>query len=393
MRGSRRVLVAGTGLAVLPVLWWGFSWYSPWVPDVLGLVDRTSDAAITVAIRGPYLAIPAVFLGALAVWAWRWRCRKTAGAAALAALLALSLAVVPWLAAWRTAAAMGDAVSLLGFFDEPTGGGPTATEVYHRADGQDLKLDVWLPERPAPGRPAVIRIHGGGFTKGDRTESVQWNRWLNEQGIAVFAPDYRLSPPPRWLAQIADVKCAIGWVRSRADDYGIDPGNLSLMGGSAGGSLALVAAYSTGDDRLPTGCDQPDLPVASVIAFFPITDMSAMMRDSRLPSVARSIATDHLGGCAHRFPDRYRLTSPATFVRPGLPPTLLIHGERDHLVPVSQSIDLSHRLTSANVPHQTVLLPWEEHAFSDQWGRWGSQVSRPVVARFLLGQRPTLGKT
>ncbi len=103
---------------------------------------------------------------------------------------------------------------------------PGRTVVYGTtSDGTKLELDVWEPETALVTglRPAIVKVHGGGFTEGARSELPNWNRWLNNLGYVVFDVDYRNPPTERHLDQVGDVKCALGWVAANAAKYHVDP--------------------------------------------------------------------------------------------------------------------------------------------------------------------------
>jgi acetyl esterase/lipase len=236
---------------------------------------------------------------------------------------------------------------------------------------------------PAPGAPAIVYVHGGGFSRGDRGESQRWFTWLATQGVTVFSIDYRLAPPARWQQATGDVKCALGWVRGHAGEYGVAPGNVSVAGDSAGANLALMAAYTVGDPRFPPSCPAPEAPVRSVIALYAPTDLPAALDDTKMPDASRHILDDYIGGGVDRYRDRYLAASPVTHVTGGLPPTLLVQGGSDHLVPSTQSERLTTELTDAADPVQTLDLPWVDHGFISDWGSWGSQLLRPQLSRFI----------
>ena len=134
-------------------------------------------------------------------------------------------------------------------------GGPQLerTVVYGMAaDGTRLVLDVWLSDGAVTGssRPAIVKVHGGGWTGGSRSQAIDWNRWLNQLGYQVFDVEYRMPPPERWKDEVGDVKCALGWVTANAPNTG------SILRASAHGvlggrDLAMLAAYSMGNPRLP----------------------------------------------------------------------------------------------------------------------------------------------
>ncbi|MBC8100947.1 MAG: alpha/beta hydrolase, partial [Armatimonadetes bacterium] len=115
-----------------------------------------------------------------------------------------------------------------------------------------LKLDVYHPNvPPAVGEryPVVLALHGGGWSKGDKREYfARHHRHLAAMGYVVVDAQYRFSQEARWAAQLDDVRAALRWLRQHADQYNLDPAQTVLLGRSAGGHLALQAAYrATGE--------------------------------------------------------------------------------------------------------------------------------------------------
>ncbi|MFC0004329.1 alpha/beta hydrolase [Micromonospora siamensis] len=265
---------------------------------------------------------------------------------------------------------------------------PDRTEVYATVAGQRLHADLWLPPTAAPaargGRPAVVWVHGGSWEEGRRSETPEWDSELSAAGAVVIDVEYRLSPQGRWRDQPADVACALGWVGANAARLGIDPTRVVLKGVSAGAHLSLLAAYAPQTFR--PSCGVAPLRPAAVVALYPPTDMTALhdLDDWRQPDLFG------LGGL-HTFmqgtpttdPDNYRLASPLTHVRAGVPPTLVVHGDHDQIVPVDQGRALVDRLDAVGVPHRYVELPFANHGFDFAWGGPNTQVARAAVARFI----------
>lgn len=331
-----------------------------------------------------YLAVPAIVGVVLAVVAWRQRWRAITGGVAVVTVLALAGAVVPWATAARTAAANHVDLSLSAYFRSgPTTGAPTATETFATVDGHPLRLDVRRTARPAPGAPALVFVHGGSWVEGGRNQLPGQLKWFADQGYTVFDIEYRLSPPPRWHQQASDVKCAIGWVAQNAARYAINPGNITVAGASAGGNLALLAAYTTGTGTFPPSCPVPERRVRAVISFYGPTDTTRAIADSGSPGLADPLQSKVFGGTPKTAPEAYRVTSPITYVRPGLPPTLQLHGSSDHVASDKMPALLDHKLAAASVPHRTVLLPYAEHGYNLFQGSWPSQISNGVLRQFL----------
>ena len=316
--------------------------------------------------------------------------RASSLVAALLCAVTVAISLTPTAEARRTAAAEGVPLSLSDYFGVPA---PTAdrvpeTTTYARPGGEKLELDVWLPPDHTggeagdeAGRPAVVVVHGGGWRSGGRGEFPEWNAWLAERGYVVFDIDYRLSPPPSWRDAPGDVRCAVGWVKENSRRYGVDPGRVALMGRSAGGHLALLTAYADEAAALPAGCevrDGQDTMVAAVAAFYPPTDLARLASSGYLAGMDR-----FLGGTRRALPGRYRLSSPVTRVDPGDPPTFLVHGGDDEIVPPRESELLAGRLREAGVPHRLVGLPWANHTFDFFWGGWGAQITRSSLEEFL----------
>ena len=334
------------------------------------------------------LAVFALLGIALALLARRVGLRRTWLVAAALGLVTVTLSLVPVLQGWRTASHEGVTLSLSEYFSLPTVEGSPETVTYARPEGEELKLDVWSPPeegnktRPER-RPAVVAVHGGGGVFGSRSDEASWGEWLAEEGYVVFSIDYRLGPG-RSLDATGDVKCAVGWVKESAGRYGVDPDRIALMGRSAGGLLALLAAYTEGDPRLPPSCDVRDTGVEAVAAFYSLTDqtrLDEMQWPWWRPNLAGSVE-DSTGFTGESAPER-RLASPTSHVDPGDPPTFLTHGAEDQWAPPEQSELLANRLENAGVPHRLIELPGARHAFDAAWGGWSQQIVSHELEGFL----------
>ena len=216
------------------------------------------------------------------------------------------------------------------------------------------RLDVYLPTTPAPpgGRGAVVLVHGGGWRSGSRAWWAAQGRRLAARGWVAFSVDYRLAPTHRFPAAIDDVRAAIRWVRTHADDYGVDPDRIALLGGSAGGNLALLAA-TTGS------------PVVGAAAWSPPTDL----RTLRSGRIGRLV--DGYLGC--RCPDRARAASPAAHLDRRDPP-LLVANATNEIVPLGQATALAQHRGGRVELH---VVPGSQHS-----AEYGRQIW-PATVRFL----------
>ncbi len=192
-----------------------------------------------------------------------------------------------------------------------------------------------------------------------------------------------MPPPVRWLDEIGDVKVALGWVAAHAADYHVDPARISVMGGSAGGNLSMLAAYSAGDPQLPPSTAVPLVAMRSVINFYGPTDMALLYRTCKSPDYVRPLMKEYLGGTPEEFPDRYRVLSPLTHVSAKAPPTITLIGTSDRLVSMDHAELLDQALSKAGVAHETYFLPANDHAFDVNWGGFGTQIAREKIRAFL----------
>src|SRR5256884_8989955 len=106
---------------------------------------------------------------------------------------------------------------------------------YRTVDGEQLGLDVYQPAKKGQNRPAVVVVHGGGWTQGDKALFAQQSNQLAQRGFVAFSINYRLAPAHPYPAAVDDVEAAVAWVRTHAKEYGVDPKRVGALGGSAGG--------------------------------------------------------------------------------------------------------------------------------------------------------------
>jgi acetyl esterase/lipase len=255
-------------------------------------------------------------------------------------------------------------------------------------DGHPLRLDVYRPNNSVrPLSPAVIVIHGGAWRSGEKSDFVSYDRWLATGGRVVFDVEYRLANgAQRFPAQLMDIKCAIAWVKNNAAQYHVDPERLALLGRSAGGQLALLAAYTANDQTLrPETCDAQETSVRAVISFYGPTDLAWDYTHPGRPDVLDTprVLENYLGGSPSSAPQAYASASPNEHVSAQSPPTLFLHGGHDQLVLTENVERIMPKLSAAGVEVTYVYLPWANHGFDYNFNGWGSQLAQAEISKFL----------
>jgi acetyl esterase/lipase len=355
--------------------------------DASSLPHDVGARALSFSLHLLVLTVVAVGLGFLAGWLRAW---LATGVFCLVAILSSFLALWPSVAMWLLAQQENVSLSLgtyLAYAAHRDIAGPQLERsvVYGAAsDGTKLVLDVWLSDvATRDPSPAVVKVHGGGWTGGSRSQGADWNRWLNQLGYPVFDVEYRMPPPERWKDEVGDIKCALGWVVINAAKYQIDPARITIFGLSAGGHLAMLAAYSIGAAQLPPSCDVPTVAVKSVINLYGPADLKLLYRSSGSLTGVQQVLRQYIGGSPAQYPDRYRAVSPLSYIGAATPPTITFLGKSDHIVPTEQARSLDQALSHAGVTHATYLLPGNDHGFEANWGGYGAQFVREKIKAFL----------
>jgi acetyl esterase/lipase len=268
----------------------------------------------------------------------------------------------------------------------------------HAETGKLVLADLWLPPAGfAHSGLGVIYVHGGAWRLGEKDKGTGWLlRRLASQGHVIMDIDYTLAPAADVTGMVQDVKRAVIWLKRNGAEYGVDAQRVVLMGGSAGGHLALLAAYTPNDPILQPDASAVDTSVRGVVSFYGPADFVAMYegveatrariaRRKRLRPYgallesllqraglapagapveqARNYIAELLGADPEQDPDLYRQLSPLGRVGSHCPPTLLLQGTAD-IFGMGPSVQRLHRaLQAAGVPSVLVEFPHTDHAF------------------------------
>jgi acetyl esterase/lipase len=227
---------------------------------------------------------------------------------------------------------------------------------YGRAGNEVLRLDAAVPTGAGP-FPAVILVHGGGWTGGNKAGDIAaLMEPLARAGFLCLSIDYRLAPQHRWPACRDDVLTVIRWAKAHAAEYKGDSARIALIGYSAGGHLVCSAATVVDDS----------VRVQAVVGLAPLTDFVQELpkRGNILGSAQRGL----LNRPQELTPESVgllRTISPVNHLRPGLPPFLLLHGDADGSVPYVQSVTFQAKLREHGVGCDLITLPGAPHRLSD----------------------------
>lgn len=245
------------------------------------------------------------------------------------------------------------------------------TFVYDDANG--LKLDFY-PHINGGTKPCVIVIHGGSWAAGDNKQLPELNSELAKEGYHVASINYRLAPADIYPAPVEDVQTAMAYLKRNASFLFIDTSGFVLIGRSAGGQIALSAAYTL-QEKIIKG----------VVCFYGPTDMVWGYENPTNPLVldSRKVMEDYLGGTLNKVRDQYIHSSATETVTTHTPPTLLIYGENDPLVSPRHGTRLSIKLKEKGIKFFELYLPWATHGFDYTLNGPGGQLSTWTVKKFL----------
>jgi acetyl esterase/lipase len=281
------------------------------------------------------------------------------------------------------------ALSLREFSD---GARPDETEIYSRPQGEALSLDIYRPRKAAPGTlsPVMLAVHGGGFFEGSRTFGAANMRWYADRGWTVISIDYRLATPtrPTWNLAERDVECAMAWTAANATRLGVDIKRLTLTGGSAGGSLAMAAAYKANAKRSTSDCAATLPHVAAVVTKVPLIDaIGSWYHPGELQPLQRSYLTRYIGGPPQQYPDRYVAIDLRNDQWPTNPPTLILGGSEDQMISPEGAEDFTLRANTLGLKVRHLLFPFSGHDFNTSFDGIANQALLQIVAQYMIDHR------
>jgi acetyl esterase/lipase len=235
--------------------------------------------------------------------------------------------------------------------------------VYGHKDGLAMTFDVLKPKANANGAAVIIMVSGGWVSPySPPQQAALRSKDLLDKGFTVIAVRHGSSPKYLIPEIVSDVRRAVRFIRHNAKQWGVDPNRMGVFGGSAGGHLALMlgTASDDGDPNAKEDFMKESDRVASVVAYFPPVDLRPL---------ARGLNPQPSGGVLDRFPalnfekEKAPDYSPIVHVSSDDPPTLLIHGDKDDLVPVNNSRVIHEAFQKNNVKTQLIIIEGANHGF------------------------------
>lgn len=231
-----------------------------------------------------------------------------------------------------------------------------------------MTLDLYRPAAQEGPLPAIVMFFGGGWQNGRPGLFAALGQGLAHRGYVCVVPNYRLSGEAPFPAAVHDCKAAVRWTRANAKRFGVDPGRIAVMGGSAGGHLAgFVAATNgmaefegQGDNRETASTVQ-----AAIVMCGPMELLDPAMVERVNANVASGkgdAVADFMGGASPaENPEIYRQASPFTHLDADMPPALFIDGEKDR--PRARYANMWAKMDELGIPHEFKLMEGAPHPF------------------------------
>ena len=229
---------------------------------------------------------------------------------------------------------------------------------YKNINGKSLQLDIYKPKNLVKPAPLLVFIHGGGWTGGQRADYLVYLVAFAKKGYMTATVSYRLVKDSTYPACAEDITDAVQWLFENGETYGYDPDRIALIGGSAGGHLALLGAY--GWQKPGANNDTSILPVSAhkikaVVDIYGPVDLTTEFAQSN------STVSRFIGHTYKEAPELFTEASPIHYLDKNDPPTMILHGTSDETVPISQSDELKARLDALGIPNVYIRFPLWPH--------------------------------
>jgi len=250
-------------------------------------------------------------------------------------------------------------------------------------------VDVFLPDSNArltdSGYPVIFMIHGGGYVAGSKDIMTPIADYFAGEGFAAVTPNYRLEARP---GPIEDLACALAWTIANADLYDFDLSRLVILGESAGGNAAALISAHDDLARFTTNCPT-QLPsrveFAAVVPYYMYGDMTTCAAACLLLKQATSfyLGEPIFSYTSDQLRDIWGDASPLVWIDGSEAPTMVIHGQGDKIVPISETEHYVAVLSAAGISVETLYIPDAMHGFIEKLTTEPSRIAREAVLAFL----------
>jgi acetyl esterase/lipase len=229
--------------------------------------------------------------------------------------------------------------------------------VYHTIDTLQEKLDFYTLKAPKGKTPVLLYIHGGGWSKGTKDSMTAQIAHYLENNFAVVNINYRLYDKGLAPAAVIDSRCALAWIYENAEKYNFDVSKIVVSGSSAGGHLAMITGMLPAKSEFDKECGYTgELKVAAIVDFYGIADVKDILSGENRKGYAVHWVGDQ--------PNKEQIAdkvSPINYVRKGLPPTFIVHGDADPTVPYQHAVRMQKALSDAGVVNDFMTIPGGVH--------------------------------
>lgn len=255
----------------------------------------------------------------------------------------------------------------------PAGFSEQLNVVYTKVNGWEGKMDLYLPPAQHAPAPVLINIHGGGWNKGNKESQTGFSSFF-KRGYAVANIAYRLTGVATAPAAVEDTRCALVYLISNAKKLNIDVSKIVIMGGSAGGHLALMGGLLENNPVFDGNCKgTANVKVAAIIDKYGITDVW----DWGYGKLKTSKSASSWLGAKAKDQDFARSVSPLYQVKKSSPPVFIVHGDADPIVPYEQSVALKAKLDELGVKNEFLTVKGGLH------GKFPAEENSRVNAKIM----------
>lgn len=256
--------------------------------------------------------------------------------------------------------------------------------IFHETEDTALKLDIYQPHHVTLNAPVLLEIHGGAWAFGSKLQAVPLLGEMAKKGWIGVSIEYRLFPYANFPDPLIDCKLAIAWIQKHIAEYGGNPKQVFVTGGSAGGHLAALVALTPNQPEYQPGFEECDTSVKGCVAWYGVYDLIAPFSTERSHPSMALLLRKWMKGTPATHPDLYRRASPIRLITPMSPPFLLIHGENDSVVPPLETEAFYVALKEQKISHIAHLrIPGVQHAF-DELPTLPTQQVLSTVVQYLL---------